>query len=420
MNYECYDMSSYNLHCIKTNKFKTITVEIDFLRKINKDEITIRNLLKMVLLNSTKNYNTDKKLIIKSEELFDIKIFSSNNTFGNYTNLAFKARFLNEKYTEKGMNSESIAFLLDIILNPNIKDNSFDDEIVELCKKNLKKVILSRKDNKPSYALRKLLDSTENMPYSSDSKIEDLDKINGKNLYDYYKTIFTNELIDIFIIGDIDNIQIKDIFKNNLKLEVFKRKEKYIPVSELKIRKRIKKLSLKDNANQTIFTLLCSLNNMTDYERKYVLRVYAEMLGGSANSILFENIREKKSYAYYINALEKPYDNIMVIYSGVEKKNIDNVLKIVRKNLKDISSGRFREDQFNNAKNNLISSLEATLDNPNSIINTFYATALVNSDNIETRIEKMKKVTKEEIINFSKKVNINTLFVLEGDSNEEN
>ena len=66
------------------NKFKTITVEIDFLRKINKDEITIRNLLKMVLLNSTKNYNTDKKLIIKSEELFDIKIFSSNNTTNCY------------------------------------------------------------------------------------------------------------------------------------------------------------------------------------------------------------------------------------------------------------------------------------------------------------------------------------------------
>ena len=54
MNYEVVNMGAYNLHLINTNKFKTITVEVDFRRVVKKDEITKRVLLKDILLNSTK------------------------------------------------------------------------------------------------------------------------------------------------------------------------------------------------------------------------------------------------------------------------------------------------------------------------------------------------------------------------------
>ena len=57
----------------------------------------------------------------------------------------------------------------------------------------------------------------------------------------------------------------------------------------------------------------------------------------------------------------------------------------------------------------------------NGIINTYYAKTLVNSDDFEKRIESIKKVTKEDIINLSKKVNIHTIYILERtEDNEEN
>ena len=59
MNYEYLDMGAYHLHFIKTKKFKTITVEVNFRRKIKKEEITIRNLLKAVLLTTNKNFKTE-------------------------------------------------------------------------------------------------------------------------------------------------------------------------------------------------------------------------------------------------------------------------------------------------------------------------------------------------------------------------
>ena len=96
MDYNCYDMNAYKLHIIKTKKFKTITVGIAFRRKILKEEITIRNLLKDLIINSSYNYPTEKSLIIETEKLYDLKLIAANYRIGNDTILTFKTRFLNE------------------------------------------------------------------------------------------------------------------------------------------------------------------------------------------------------------------------------------------------------------------------------------------------------------------------------------
>ena len=117
MEYVKKDLGSYNLHVIKTDKFKTIMVKVVFQRPIKKDEITIRNLLKELMVNASASYPSEKSLIIQSEKLYDLKLLSSCYRIGNYSILSFKSRFLNEKFTEEGMNEESIKFLLELIFH---------------------------------------------------------------------------------------------------------------------------------------------------------------------------------------------------------------------------------------------------------------------------------------------------------------
>lgn len=422
MNYECINMGAYNLHLIMTKKFKTITVEVNFREKLKEDNITKRNLLKTILINTNKNYKTERELITETENLYDLKLLSSNMRLGNYSNLSFKIRFLNEKYTEEFMNRYSISFLMDIIFNPDIEDNKFKKNILNSCKKKIEKSIKSIKDNKLRYTLLQLLNTTNNKPYSYNSygKLEELEKINEQNLYEYYKEMINNNFIDVFVVGDINPDDIKKIFKEEFKINTFKKIKKDILVDELKPRQRIVKKQEKDNANQTQLTILCSMNKLTDFERKYVALVYSELLGGSSNSLLFETVREKNSYAYYINANIKPYDNILMIYSGIEPGNSEPVLKLIKKTLQNISKGNFENSLLQNAKETIISSIKSSKDSPAGIINTYYAKELVNSKLFDERIENIKKITKEDIIHFSKKVNMHTVYILEGDKNEEN
>lgn len=415
MEYTCYNMNAYNLHIINTDKFKTITIDVSFRRKIKKEEITIRNLLKELIVNSSCNYPTERSLIIQTERLYDLKLLSSTYRVGNYSILSFKSRFLNEEYTESGMNEESIKFLLDLIFKPRL------DNDVDKCKKKIEKSILSLSDNKIKYALLKLLESTNDMPYSYNNYgyKDDLDKITDEDIKKYYDSVISNDIVDVFVVGNVDANEIKQIFKEYFKVSTFHRNELSLLVPELSKVRKNKVFREYDNVNQTQLTMLCNINELTDYERKYVLPVYGELLGGSSNSILFDSVREKNSYAYYVNALVKPYDNIMMIYSGIQKGNDSAVVKLIEKSLSGVSKGKFDVDKLESSKKTLISAIESSLDNPVSIINNHYAMVLVDALDVNERIENIKKVSKEDIIPVSKKISVHTLFLLEA-SDEEN
>ena len=415
MEYFDFDMNAYNLHIIKTKKFKTITVDVCFRRKINKSEITIRNLLKEMMIDANSIYPDEKSLIIETENLYDLKLLASNYRVGNYSILSFRSRFLNEKYTEKGMNNESLSFLMDIIFKPFFGDN------IEKCKSKIKKSITSLRDNKIKYALFKLLENTNNMSYSYNDYgyIEDINKIDNNMLKNYYDSIIRNDLIDIFVVGDVNLDNIKNFFRDNFKVATFHKNDLSVVVPELDNRKKIITNSIRDDVNQTQLTILCNLHDVTDYERKYVLPIYGEMLGGSSNSILFDTVREKNSYAYYINAIVKPYDNIMMIYAGIDMENEKDVFKLINKSLKDICHGKFDNEKLENAKNTYISAITASMDGPVGIINNAYARVLVNSLDIPSRIEEIKKVSKEDIINVSKKVYLYSKFILEASSEKD-
>lgn len=413
MNTETINMGAYNLHFIKTKKFKTITIDVDFYREIKKEEITKRNLLKMVLLESSKNYKTERELIIESENLYDIKVSSSISRIGKFSNLSFQTKFLNEKFTEEGMNKESIIFFLDLIFNPNIKDNTFIN--IEKEKSKLKQDIIRLKDNKIKYAVLSLMEKIKDKEYSYNTfgYIDDLEDINGKNLYEYYQKVLKEDQIDIFILGDFDSNQIKDIFKEYFKVTTFKKENKNLLIESLPKRKRIVRYRMYDKVNQSQLIMLLSLNDLTEYERRYTIKLYNEILGGSSSSMLFENVREKNSYCYYINSNVKAYDNIIIINSGVEKANIDKTIKLTKKILKNISEGKIKEDIISSSKNTIISSIKASSDEPMGIINTEFSKVLVGTPCEEERIENINKITKNDIIKVSKKVSLHTILTLE-------
>lgn len=421
MEYIRYELGAYNLNVIKTNNFKTVRVEVKFRNVVKKEEITLRNLLKMVLIESTKKFDTERKFVIESEELYDLKLSSTTSRVGNFTTLSFNLTFLNEEYTEKGLHNKSLDFLMEVLFNPNVSNNKFDSLSFNNCVNKLEKSIMGRKDNKTKYSIFALLQHMGDYAYSYDQYgyLSDLKNIDEAKLYEYYKKVLMNDLVDVYVIGNVDSNEIKEYFINNFKINSFKKEKMNVLIDEVLPRKRVKVFKEEDDVNQTKIAIGLRFNDVSEYERKYVLYVYNEILGGSGNSLLFDTVREKNSLAYYINSIAQGYDNLLIIYTGIDKDRVDLGLKLIKKTIKDIEKGKFTSDMFNNAINMITSSLKLSLETQSSVINNYYAMNILNSDDINTRISKFEKVTKEDVINFSKKIKMDTIFLLEGDHNEE-
>ena len=103
IEYKKIDMMSFNLHTIKTDRFKTITIRVCLRDKIKKEEITLRNVLASFLTYSTEKYPTKRELALKAQDLYAVNVYTKSYRSGKFNMINFCMSMLNEKYTEKGM-----------------------------------------------------------------------------------------------------------------------------------------------------------------------------------------------------------------------------------------------------------------------------------------------------------------------------
>lgn len=423
MEYKKIKQNGYNLHIIKTDRFKTVQIRANFKRPIKKDEITKRNFLNDLLINSTKNYPTIRDLEIETENLYNFGVSSNCYKSGNYNVMSLSCVFLNEKYTEKGMLNDSIKFFFEFIFNPNVKNNSFDESSFDYTKECLKTYIESIKDNPGPYSIQKLRDEMDKdnpMSYHSSGYIDDLDKITCENLYEYYLDVLKNDVIDIFVIGDILEDEIIEIFNKYVLLD---RKQAEYEISHIitknSDRNDINELKDRSSFNQSKLCVGINISDMNEYERKYTLNALSFILGGSGDSKLFKKLREENSLCYYVSCSPFPLAGDMLITSGIEGSEYEKAVSLIKECIEDIQNGGVSDEDVEQEISVFINGCLEIYDSPASIINTYLAHEYLGNDLIDEKIEKAKQMTAQKIIDLSKKIKIDTIYLLEGGDNNE-
>lgn len=417
MEYIKKDLGSYKLHMIKTNKFKTIRVKVSFRRPIVKEEITKRNILSDILVQTSKNYKSRRDLAIKAQDLYAASISSGNTRIGNYINTDIILAVLNDKYTEKGNFASAVDFLHELIYEPNVKNEMFDEEPLNIIKTRTKTSLESLKEDSNLYSLIRLLEvmtPDSPMSYRTVGYIEDLETIDSKNLYEYYLDMLKKDLMDIFVIGDIDFIEVEELIRSKFIAKTFKKSRKKYYLDEIKPRSRKQIILEKDENNQSKLAVGARLNGLTTYERNYPLTLYNIILGGGEDSKLFRNVRENNSLCYYINSVPQKLDNILIIRAGIDKKNIKKTVSLIEKEMNTIKRGKVTESDLNMAKEYFTTAIDSLLESQLSILDHYYMMEVLGTDDIETRLQKMNEVKLSEVVKVAKKVKIDTVYCLEG------
>lgn len=421
MEYIKIDKQAYKIHFIKTDKFKKVKIRINFKEKTTKEKVVYRNMLSLVLLEATKKFNTRRLLDIECENLYNIGVGAGTSNSGNYHLLRFNTTFLNEKYTEKGMMEESFKFFLEFIFNPNVIDGKFESQTFNNAKNILKEDIESYADNPGRFAFSRIYEimcPNSVIKYRSTGYIEDLEKVTEENLYEYYKELLTNNEIDIFIIGNIDVKQMEKIIADNFNIDSIKHEQLAHIVKQNDFRTEPRVIKENKNINQSILILGSKLKDITEFERKYVLVLYNYILGGSADSKLFKEVREKNSLCYSISSTHSGIANLEFISAGIDKENYDKAVELIKAEIKNMEDGNFTEEDIKQAKITFLASLKEIEDTANGIINIYEAHEYLDYDLLEERAKEIEKVTKEDIINVSKKMYLDTIYLLEGDKKD--
>lgn len=417
MNYIKMEEKNYNLHVIETDKFKTIMVKVNFKRQLKKDEISMRNMLVNVLFESSKKYPTKRLMEIQTEELYELGYRGSNYSSGIYNVMGFDCVFLNPKYSDETIVEDSLDFLKEILFNPNVDDDGFDKKSFDIAYHILEDHLLSLKENADLYSQIRLYEELEPdsiISYRKCGYNEDLDKINRQNLYKYYLDVLNNDIVDIFVVGDVKAEEIRKIIS---KLFQFETRDKtslsHFYQSKLK-RETINFQTELTEFNQSKLLMGLKIEDASDFELRYVLNILNYILGGSPDSKLFQNVREKNSLCYTISSVSQPLISILLIHAGINADDYDCACSIILQQIEDMKKGNFTLEDIDKAVITYKNSMIEITEMPDGLISLYSGIEYLNSDTVEERLKKIESVTKDDIVNLANKLTLDTIFFLEG------
>lgn len=421
MIYKLHKNGSYNIHTIKTDKFKGIRMEILFRNNFNSEKSAIRTALFELLSENNELYKTNRELNLKEEELYNAIIYAESTKLGNEIISSINIEFLNPIHTEDDYLSDAIKLPFDLIFSPNIKNDSFDEETLDIVKKRLITELASINEDPKRKAIQDSLKHMDSSSVSSKNILgtkKEIEEISAKDVYKEYEYILKHDYIDIFIIGDIDEDRVINLINENAHFRTIKNHQIDLFVKN-KVKNKVKRVNEKSTDAQSQIIFIYNTVNLNERERKYTMQLYNMILGGGAlETKLSQNLRNKNSLCYGVQSIYNKYDNLIFIMTSVDKSNIEKTKRLIKKSVSEMKTD-LKEEELTHAVSSSIASINLAYDSESRIIANYLFSYMAELDPMEKRISEYKSVTLDEIRKLNKKIKLNTIYVLEGNNNEK-
>ncbi len=135
--------------------------------------------------------------------------------------------------------------------------------------------------------------------------------------------------------------------------------------------------------------------------RRYASALLDAILGGSASSRLFQEIREKRGMAYSVYTYGSQYLDAgqVGIYVGTREENLRECLEVIAAELRDVGAGNLRDGELDRAKENMKGRLLLSLESTSSRMSrlgkaTVTGTEIVAIEETERRVD---AVTEDDV-----------------------
>ncbi|WP_071395278.1 EF-P 5-aminopentanol modification-associated protein YfmF [Bacillus tuaregi] len=409
------DVKGMKLHIISTEKYKTNTIVFKMKAPLSLEHVTKRALLPHVLQSNSKKYPTTSLLRSYLDELYGATFHVDLGKKGEYHIISLSIEIANEKFLSDStpLLAKAFGFLAEVVTNPNTKGASFDSTTVDNEKRSLKQRIQSVYDDKMKYSNFRLIQEMckeEAYALNVHGQLEDVDSITPQSLYDYYQEAIAHDELDLYVVGDVQKDEVETL-ANSL-FQFSSRKPKLIVDSPVQITS-VKEIKEVQDVKQGKLNIGYRTNVLYGDKDYYALQIFNGIFGGFSHSKLFLNVREKASLAYYVASRLESHKGLMLVMSGIDNKNYEQAVTIIKEQMKAMSAGEFTEDEIKQTKAVIRNQLLETVDNARGMVEILYHN-VVSKENISLDywLEAMESVTKDEITKVAGKIELDTIYFL--------
>jgi len=410
---------AYHIQTLK--KFSTITVEITFVQEQEKSEMEARNLVAKVLPQVLAPFPT--KIATKSyfANLYGARVYSGVQRRGDKHEATFQFLFTDPQlvHDEAYQLDDIMTCIRRVLLEPYLEDGGFASQVVDLERQLIEAKLTNMEDDKATYAQTQLLKHMfAGTPFAERAygELARYRDITVADVYEAYKRMINEDTLVLSVVGDIDETAIKDglteMFKGTQEQSVALAAQRHIARGTKDVQS-VTELQAVKQARLHIGYRVPTTIEAADY---FVHKVAIEILGGGSQSKLFQNVRERASLAYSVNASMDNYAEALYIYAGVDRGQIAEAHAIIKQQIEAMQAGDITADELRLAKDNLLHRISMAQDNAFSVLQSMrQLTEFANVSTLEAWKAAFEAVTLEEVVNASKTWVEDTVFVLTSD-----
>lgn len=424
-NIEHYNIGEgVNFTYIPDSKFKTTLISVAMFLPIIESDVSVNAVLPNLLVHSCKEYPSLIAITKRLEELYGASLSPSVQKIGDMQVIGIFAQGIDGKFTSHGGDNilELTKLVCNVIFEPNVKNEAFIKENIDLEKRQLKEEILAIMNDKKDFARKRCLEimcKSEKFGIDTLGTLEGADKITGELAFNAWKNLLSSSRIEITMIGSGPCERVVGEFKK--KFSGIRRQNVCEYSSEIKSAKsNVEEVVERKNVSQCKLVLGLRAKDAEQEINYPAMKIMNAILGGTPQSKLFVNVREKLSLCYYCSSRYIKQKAIMFIESGVEQKNIEQAKDQILEQLKDIRLGNFSDKDFNETKLYITQGLKKISDSLFSL-NSWYLTQCIEKSqkSVDEHIDEVNSVTREQIIAAANQIELDTIYILSGEGSEQ-
>ena len=120
--------------------------------------------------------------------------------------VGFYCDYVQDEYVDEPVFAPVMAFLAELLLNPWLENGAFPEAVVDSEKLNLENAMLSRINDKRTYAASQLIRTMcAGQPYGIPriGEPDDLTEITAKSLYAHYRDLLATSRVELFYMGSL-------------------------------------------------------------------------------------------------------------------------------------------------------------------------------------------------------------------------
>lgn len=405
-----------NLYTANDKKFKAFRACILIHRPLTREEVSLNVLTAAVVRMQSRGFSDAQKISEELENLYGGELIARASKYGERQIIKIGVQSVCDEAIGKQGNFDRAMELLQNIAFCAGGENGFDEDIVNIEKKNIIDAILAQKNDKRSYSVLRLQEEMcKDEPYGINPMgyIEDIEKISSEELYSHYKKILAESRIDIIFSGNFDENAAKKAAENFAEQLMPRVGEETTEVFKAP-RANVREVTDHMDVTQGKLCMGFRASNGISRELYPAAIVYNSIFGGSAVSKLFNNVREKLSLCYYVGSSIDRLKEIMIVRSGVEFENFKTAFDEIMTQQQLMEKGEFTDEEIDNAKKQLIGAYESNLDSVAAMAEYYTMQLLLGTNtDIHQITKQIENVSRDEIIRIAQGMKLDTVYYLD-------